>query len=215
MNKKLWHFFRLKKSTGDGHCLLHSIGLFLGKTSQNMCLLLTEYLKNVHAYKYPDVISSTALKKGLKAYVIHKRFNSKFCDILPQFLCDCFNLSMLIVTPRNYIRLLPHRLVSAGESQPLVKAAVYYKNLHYDAIIPRKAQAFNHSFFCEPTESVAVPKNVAPFTSETKKRLIKTMVKAVKSTSILWKRPALTSLLPRVHPTLPTTRKKKHYGPWR
>ena len=119
-----------------------------------MCNLLT---------KYPEFITSKALNKGLKAYVNHKIFNSKFCDILPQIICDCFAITMCIVTPTNLICLTPRAPISTvvHQDRAATTAVVFYKKMHYDSIVPKEVKEVCNQTI-KPTESAAISKNRPP-----------------------------------------------------
>ena len=183
----------IKKAVGDGHCLLNSIGPSIGKSPRQMCQLLTSYLNSDHSHKYPDFINSNDLYRGLKAYVIHKQFNSKFCDLLPQIICDCFNITLAIVTPRGVICLTPRLPINSRV--PLVgvaTVAVFYKKYHYDSIIPRQKQGIGcPSPAAKPTELATAHKIASVFDEKSSQEPRSSL-----NTSTVPTLPAATDLVP-------------------
>ena len=133
------------KSLGDGHCLIHSVCALTNTVSKDILLNVTRYV-SAHPIVYSDFINAAEMTKGLHDYVNLKVYNSNFCDVLPKILCDCFDVSIIILSSQgngdfNFVCIEPDLLEPyspllspnelAGQKLVLLKTLE-----HYDAIKP-------------------------------------------------------------------------------
>ena len=137
-----WSTYKVSKSKGDGHCLIHSIISSMNSqhaTNLNHSLLLHDIEVEVenNAFRYLPAIegfSHDLLKQQMKAYLIYKVYNSSFGDVVPLTIANILKVDVIVIynTGNTYDC---HRLSYEGSYKDQGKAVFIYKSgEHYDGI---------------------------------------------------------------------------------
>ena len=102
-----WKLYAIKKSPGDGHCLLHSViyGMKNQLSVQRTCdlnekteLIRHETTSNIDLYVSILLQGTRAiLLSQMNMYIYDKMYDTRYGDMLPLVLCNalCLNLIML------------------------------------------------------------------------------------------------------------------------
>ena len=99
---------------------------------------------------YRNFISFDDLISGFNSYAATKQFDNDFCDVLPRILADCFGVRILIMyenPDKNWLKafmFFPNPTIQPALTAKCLTGSsnlvIFFKrDLHYDAIIERKA----------------------------------------------------------------------------
>ena len=138
-----WKLYAIKKSPGDGHCLLQSViyGMKNQLSVQRTCDLneMTEFIRhettsNIDLYVSFLLQGTRAiLLSQMNMYIYDKMYDTWYGDMLPLVLCNalCLNLIILSQTASSYdIRTFVGRL----SNNPCKYLLVHKYEGHYDGI---------------------------------------------------------------------------------
>ena len=106
---KFWPMYKVVKSPGDEHCLLHSVtNAYNAVTATaSACIdidILSTKLKDetiMNAERYIDFIEGNGLPSlisGLNDYIYNKRYDSSYGYLVPVILANVLAIKLLIVT---------------------------------------------------------------------------------------------------------------------
>ena len=140
-NGIFWEKYKINRSPGDGHCLLHSIissMAFQIKTiitlSELIQAIISETISNSSEYDFINGPSSN-LWSGLTAYVDEKIYDTLFGDLVPHIIANAIYVNIIIVREtesREYTTLHVPCTRVLTESN----VVIYKKGKHYDGIQP-------------------------------------------------------------------------------
>ena len=170
-----WKFYDIKKSPGDGHCLLPSVlyGVNNQIFLQNTCdlndiiqLIRIETTSNIDLYVSFLVQETRAmLLAQMNMYIYEKRYDTIYGDMLPLILSNalCLNLIILSQSASGYDI---HKVIAGFSNNSDKYILVHKYKDHYD-VITIKAEINNAnmndqtSAFCTPPISDSNPPLVA------------------------------------------------------
>ena len=105
-NGRFWDSYQLRTSPGDGHCFIYSMVTGIKSLhpscniSSNDILgrLWEETTNNSDMYiPFIKIRSKESLCNGLKAYVLHKVYNTSFGDLVPQIVVNALEINLIII----------------------------------------------------------------------------------------------------------------------
>ena len=127
----------------DGHCLLHAVRMswqqqIIGKAVPTLeslqSAVFQEALCNSGKYKGFFNGAYTDFKSQMMNYLLNKRFNSHFVDLVPLILCNSLNIKMLILDADNaghysFVEICPTHKTPTNQT-----VYVHRNSSHYSAL---------------------------------------------------------------------------------
>lgn len=131
--------WKLLKSPGDGHCLMHSVVSSWNQQLQRRditlhCLMSKIFIETViNTDLYLGFVSpATKLFTSLRRYLINKSYDNDFCDIVPLIIANALQVNLHIINV-NSIQTFDDILISCnGTSVDTI--LIYRCRDHYDAV---------------------------------------------------------------------------------
>ena len=152
-----WSKYSTERVRGDGLCLLYSIIKSLDSQHgisidlKNLLnLLRIETCANKH--RYLDSITNNSyriLQDEMNQYMLYKRYNSSYLDILPYILANVLKITICIIYQDNFdYRIIP--CCEAVKKQTNIVSGIVYVVFdddhyapHYDAIVCKSSSFFS------------------------------------------------------------------------
>ena len=142
-NGRFWESYQLRTSSGDGHCFIYSMVTGFKSLhpscniSSNDILgrLWEETINNSDMYiPFIENRSKESLCNGLKAYILHKVYNTSFGGLVPQIVVNALEINLIIIHKMEETYDLT--ILSPWHSDSLDdRCVMVFKNgLHYDGL---------------------------------------------------------------------------------
>ena len=147
------------KSIGDGHCFIYSVICSMNSMVEThlhidseklVYKLRKETIENAEWYKnFIENNSKDTLLRGLHEYIVNKKYDTSFGDLVPIIIANALMVNILIVTLNNNnvtlnnnnvyeCQLIQCMIRNNSTQRPLHTLHVMKTGLHYDSIISVK-----------------------------------------------------------------------------
>lgn len=147
---------QIKKSPGDGHCLLHSICSSWHSQLPSKIHVTIESLKSgvfietvLHADQYKPFLQlhSSSLYTGLRSYILDRHYNQGFGDLVPSVISNALNTRLIILDegPQKSFG----EIIVSPRTEPSNTITIHRQGDHYNGIIkynldPPPVQSVSH-----------------------------------------------------------------------
>ena len=139
-----WDVFQVRKSLGDGHCILYSVissmesqhNISLGVHDVTELIKLEVFTNYGQYHEYVDGDRPDELLIRMNDYIDTKIYDSSFGDLVPVILANAMKIDLLILTEfeENYTcDCIPYTRYTAHDKRDVL--IVFKKDEHYDGIV--------------------------------------------------------------------------------
>ena len=149
--RDFWAHYRIVKSIGDGHCILHSLATCLNYyyVKEFSVSWLLEKMKHECTINYNRYIpfmdgDINYFYNKMNGYVLYKEYDSSFCDLMPYIMANALKEQIVILESTDCFHALNaipqvesvSKLTKITSLSHLYHVIVLYKEgYHYDACV--------------------------------------------------------------------------------
>ena len=144
-NKNFWQHYHVSKSDGDGHCFIYSFINSVNSQLPHKRIPSTKHILRMiekeamqHFEKYLQDVegnSKETLMREMRGYILHKKYDTWFGDLVPLLTSNAFEIDVVIIT----INSPDEKTAQSVQENILIDCdtvMVMKSDLHYDALVP-------------------------------------------------------------------------------